>query len=141
MPISRATGLVLWRWLPLRRRWGIIQLIAVLSLLGIGIGTATLLSVQSIFKGFHHTVQELLLRYEPHLQLLPAQGHTLEMDSTTIARYAELFRARQVLPVISRRVLVRRGGRLPAGNRDCAEHSPWLLELPHPGASGSPCGR
>ncbi|GBD06391.1 Lipoprotein-releasing system transmembrane protein LolC [bacterium HR21] len=110
MRSTAALWLLLWRWLPLRRRWGIIQLIALLSLLGIGIGTATLLSVQSIFKGFHRTVQTLLLRYEPHLQLLPAQGQWLTMSPESLASYAQRLRARAFMPVISGRILVRRGG-------------------------------
>lgn len=107
---DRALWLLLWRWLPLRRRWGMIQLIALLSLLGIALGTATLLSVQSIFKGFHQTVQELLLRYEPHVQLLPQQGQWLTMSPESLSLYSQRLRARQVMPVISGRIAVRHGG-------------------------------
>ncbi|MCS7176622.1 MAG: ABC transporter permease [Candidatus Kapabacteria bacterium] len=101
--------LLLWRWLLLRRRWGIIQIIAALSVVGIGIGTATLLSVLSIFKGFHQAVQVLLLRYEPHLRILPARGQWLSVTEDTLQRYARTVGARAVLPMISQKFLLQRG--------------------------------
>lgn len=109
MPSWRAVGLLLVRWLPLRQRWGMVQLIALLSVLGIGIGTATLLSVLSIFKGFHHAVQELLLRYDPHVRIAPTRGQWFWLSPDSAAYYARVVDARAALLQRSGRVVVQRG--------------------------------
>ncbi|MCS7170159.1 MAG: FtsX-like permease family protein [Candidatus Kapabacteria bacterium] len=110
MFLRAALRLLLWRWLLLRRRWGMIQLIAVLSVLGIGIGTATLLSVLSIFKGFHRAVESLLLRYEPHLRIVSSRGQWFSMAPDTIKHYARIAGAQAILPTISGRLIAQRGG-------------------------------
>lgn len=104
-----AVRLLLWRWLPLRRRWGPIQFIALLSAIGIALGTATLVSVLSIFKGFHHAVQGLLLRYEPHVRLVPQTGPWFRLSPDTLQLYARLLDARVAMPTITLRLVARCG--------------------------------
>lgn len=103
MAYRTGVSLLLWRWLPLRRRWGVIQIIAALSVVGIAIGAGTLLSVLSIFKGFHHAAQTLLLRYDPHIRLVPVQGQWMVAPPETLKAYARLSGAQAVMPVVSLR--------------------------------------
>ncbi len=103
-----AVFLLLWRWLPLRRRWGVIQLIAGLSTIGIAIGIATLLSVMSIFKGFHSAVEELILQYDPHLRIVAMRGQYFQLSPDSIQRYAALLHARAVMPTVNARLIAQR---------------------------------
>jgi len=87
----------------------VIQIIAALSVVGIAIGAGTLLSVLSIFKGFHHAAQTLLLRYDPHIRLVPVQGQWMVAPPETLKAYARLSGAQAVMPVVSLRLMARHG--------------------------------
>lgn len=78
-----------------KKRENFITIISVLSMLGVLVGTAALITVLSVFNGFSSLVTDLLLVFDPHVRIT-AKAIPVDVDSTpstsqaTIARYAEL---------------------------------------------------
>jgi lipoprotein-releasing system permease protein len=67
-----------------KKRENFITIISVLSMLGITVGTAALITVLSVFNGFSSLVTDLLLVYDPHVrisanpnQVQPEDGESL----------------------------------------------------------------
>lgn len=65
------------RYLRAKRRNHFISFISLLSMLGIGLGVAVLITVLSVMNGFHKELKDRILGMMPHLMMM---GYTTEMD-------------------------------------------------------------
>src|SRR3546814_1592126 len=82
--------LVAMRYLRARRQEGFISVIAVFSLLGIGLGVATLIIVMSVMNGFRHELLTRILGLNGHMTLYSnrSEEHTSELQSLMRHSYA-----------------------------------------------------
>ncbi|MCX7906988.1 MAG: ABC transporter permease [Bacteroidetes bacterium] len=94
------------RYLFSPRRWRFISVLSGISVLGVAIGVTMLIVVLSVFNGFYTLVRDLLLSFDPHVRLVPAQGPYLR----EVARWRALAEgapyARQVSPYIEGKALL-----------------------------------
>ncbi|MDP6953659.1 MAG: lipoprotein-releasing system transmembrane subunit LolC, partial [Alphaproteobacteria bacterium] len=73
---SRLERWVAWRYLRARRREGFISVVAGFSLVGIGLGVATLIVVLSVMSGFREELLSRLLGINGHVTVQPAGSAT-----------------------------------------------------------------
>jgi lipoprotein-releasing system permease protein len=72
--------MVAMRYLRARRQEGFVSVIAVFSLLGIGLGVATLIVVMSVMNGFHVELLNKILGFNAHLTLSSSSGNGVVAD-------------------------------------------------------------
>lgn len=102
-----------------REKENFITIISVLSMLGITVGTAALITVLSVFNGFSSLVTDLLLVFDPHVRITAAStptDSTSESSSRTfitdyrpvVQQVGPLAKANSISPVVQGKcVLVR----------------------------------
>lgn len=78
------------RYLFARKSQNIINIISMISSIGIMVGTAALLIVMSVFNGLHGFVGSLFGSFDPDLKIEPAEGKVFEADSTYIVSIKEI---------------------------------------------------
>jgi lipoprotein-releasing system permease protein len=106
---SRFEWMVAMRYLRPRRQEGFISVIALFSLLGIGLGVATLIIVMSVMNGFREELMSRILGLNGHLSVYgPAEGLT---DYETLTRrVAGVSEVVTVNPMIEQQVMVTASG-------------------------------
>ncbi len=70
-------------WLALKYLWGqksahVIRIMSLLSVLGIAMGTMSLLLVLAVFNGFEDLLAQMVSRFNPDVKVLPARGKFLD---------------------------------------------------------------
>jgi lipoprotein-releasing system permease protein len=74
------------RYLFARGSTNAIHIISGISVVGIGIGTAALILVLSVFNGFEDLLSGLFGYFNPEIKITPSKGKTFEADSSLLAR-------------------------------------------------------
>lgn len=97
------------RYLRARRKEGFISVIAGFSLVGIGLGVATLIIVMAVMTGFRETLIEQILGVNPHLNVTSQQEKFEDYDTLAVA-IRQVDGVMRVSPTIEGQVL--------ASNRD-----------------------
>lgn len=67
-----------------------INLITWISILGMGIGTAALILILSVFNGFEGILGNLLQSYNPDLKITPLKGLYLDLDDARLKKIGEI---------------------------------------------------
>ena len=75
--------LVAMRYLRARRQEGFVSVIALFSLLGIGLGVATLIVVMSVMNGFRAELLDRILGFNAHLSISSNGGPVADYDKVT----------------------------------------------------------
>lgn len=83
MIFSAFERLVAMRYLRARRQEGFVSVIALFSLLGIGLGVATLIVVMSVMNGFRAELLDRILGFNAHLSISANGGPVQEYDKLT----------------------------------------------------------
>ena len=83
MIFSAFERLVAMRYLRARRQEGFVSVIALFSLLGIGLGVATLIVVMSVMNGFRAELLDRILGFNAHLSISANSGPVHEYDKLT----------------------------------------------------------
>ena len=96
--------MVAWRYLRARRREGFISVIAGFSLLGIGLGVATLIIVMSVMNGFRQELLGRILGVGGHLNVY-SQGVALTNYDSLADRIRKVSEVVSVLPVVDGQVM------------------------------------
>lgn len=65
------------RYLRSKRQMRFINIIMLVSIVGITVGVAALVIVLSVFNGFNGVVTQVLVNFDPHLRIEPARGKSL----------------------------------------------------------------
>ncbi len=92
-----------------KKSTNVINLISLISIAGIAIGTAALLIILSIFNGLEDLIISRYNSFDPDLKVLPEKGKTFPFDSTTYAKLLKLDGIKCVVPVVEENVLVKYG--------------------------------
>jgi lipoprotein-releasing system permease protein len=85
MIFSAFERMVAMRYLRARRQEGFISVIAGFSLLGIGLGVATLIIVMSVMNGFRHELLGRVLGLNGHISMLGVMGKVDDFDQAAAA--------------------------------------------------------
>jgi len=83
MIFSAFERLVAMRYLRARRQEGFVSVIALFSLLGIGLGVATLIVVMSVMNGFRAELLDRILGFNAHLSISSNGGPVADYDKVT----------------------------------------------------------
>jgi lipoprotein-releasing system permease protein len=97
--------MVAWRYLRARRREGFISVIAGFSLLGIGLGVATLIIVMSVMNGFRQELLGRILGVGGHLNVFSQSVALTDYDNLA-DRLRKVQGVVSVLPVVDGQVMV-----------------------------------
>lgn len=89
-PMSVARRIALRYLSSLRHEGRFVSFIAGVSVLGIALGVAALITVLSVMNGFQAEIQERMLSMTPHVRLIAPEGHAPQAVSTWSQRLANL---------------------------------------------------
>jgi lipoprotein-releasing system permease protein len=106
------------RYLRSKRQLRFINIIMLVSVIGITVGVAALIIVLSVFNGFNTVVTEVLVGFDPHLRIEAARGKAFEVPPTLLQQLRDdpriaasspfiASKALLITPRVSRVVLVR----------------------------------
>ncbi len=70
------------RYLGSKRQMRFINIIMAVSVIGITVGVAALIVVLSVFNGFNGVVTGVLVGFDPHVRIEPAEGATMEITDS-----------------------------------------------------------
>jgi lipoprotein-releasing system permease protein len=92
-----------------KKSTNVINLISLISVIGIAIGTAALLIILSIFNGLEDLIISRYNSFDPDLKVLPVSGKTFTVDSTMYLQLEKIEGIKCVVPVLEENVLVKYG--------------------------------
>lgn len=78
------------RYLFAKKSHNVINIISLISAIGIGIGSMALIIILSVYNGFDTLVKSFYQEYQPDFIITPAQGKTFTADSLLISRIEQL---------------------------------------------------
>lgn len=124
--------MVAMRYLRARRREGFISVIAGFSLLGIGLGVATLIIVMSVMNGFRQELLSRILGLNGHITVTAVEGPLLDYP-TMAADLRNLPDIVGVTPLIEGQVMMTSGGQVAGAlvrgmTLDDLEHHPIIAD-------------
>ena len=96
------------RYLISRKSHNIINIVSLISLGGITIGTMALILVLSVFNGFEGLVLDLFNSFNPDLKVTAARGKTFHMDQVPKEKLKEIHGVKWVVEVAEENALARR---------------------------------
>jgi lipoprotein-releasing system permease protein len=96
------------RYLRSRRNAGFFSFIAAIAILGVALGTATLIIALSVLGGFEREITEKVVGFTSHVQVLGFQNLPLKDYQATVSRLEEAFPVvTTVSPYVAREALIR----------------------------------
>ena len=93
------------RYIITKRSFHFISVITFLSLIGITVGVAALISVLSIFNGFQDLTKAQFIGFDPHLRIIPQKGAWIQVDDTLISKLRAIPQVKLATTTISGRVV------------------------------------
>src|SRR5512135_2865174 len=70
------------RYLRSKRQLRFINIIMLVSVIGITVGVAALVIVLSVFNGFNSVVTDVLVGFDPHIRIEPATGKAMTLTDS-----------------------------------------------------------
>ena len=78
------------RYLFSRKSHSAINVISIVSVLGVAVATMALVCTLSVFNGFHSLVASLFTSLDPELKIVPTEGKTFSEDDASLAKVRKL---------------------------------------------------
>lgn len=72
------------RYLFAKKSHHAINIISIISVLGVAVATMALVCTLSVFNGFHHLVATLFTAFDPELKIVPTEGKTFSEEESSI---------------------------------------------------------
>jgi lipoprotein-releasing system permease protein len=94
------------RYLRSKRQMRFINIIMLVSVIGITVGVAALIVVLSVFNGFNSVVTGVLVGFDPHLRIEPFRGKTMEIPDSLTRRLTADTRIAAWSPFIESKALI-----------------------------------
>ena len=88
-----------------------INIISMISLLGVALATTALVCVLSVFNGFHDLVASLFTAFDPELEMLPAEGQTFSENASAVKAVRQYKDVAVASGSLQNRALARYDGR------------------------------
>jgi lipoprotein-releasing system permease protein len=98
--------LIAQRYLRSRRQLRFINIIMLVSVVGITVGVAALVIVLSVFNGFNSVVTEVLVGFDPHIRIEPAAGRTMALSDSLMKEVRKDARVVATAPYIANKALL-----------------------------------
>lgn len=98
---------IAFRYLLSRKSTNAINVITLVSMIGMGAGTMALILVLSVFNGFEGLVVSLYHAFNPDMQITATEGKVFEADEQTIGKIAALGEVEHVSRVLEENVILR----------------------------------
>lgn len=86
-----------------------INIISLISVIGVTVGTGALITVLSVFNGFENLVISLYNSFDPDIKVTAAKGKTFSDQELTVAQLKAISGVRYVTAVLEENALVRYG--------------------------------
>ncbi len=94
------------RYLFSKKTNNVVNIISIISLFGVAVGTMSLVIVLSVFNGFDEVIKNQFNSYDPDLKISIKQGKFFKIDSAKIKEIQSLPEVEDVCGVIEENVLV-----------------------------------
>jgi lipoprotein-releasing system permease protein len=94
------------RYLRSKRQLRFINIIMLVSFIGITVGVAALVIVLAVFNGFNSVVTEVLVGFDPHVRIEPARGKGLQVPDSLLRAVAADPRVAAAAPYIASKALL-----------------------------------
>jgi lipoprotein-releasing system permease protein len=95
------------RYLFSKKKRNFINIISIVSVVGVAIGTAAMVIVLSVFNGLEDFTRSLYSSYHADLEITPVKGKSFAADSLLLARLARIEGVKAVTEVIADDALLR----------------------------------
>ena len=100
------------RYLFSKKKQNAINIISIISMVGVAIGTTALIVVLSVFNGIDTLLTEATDSFTPDLTISPAKGKFITTDTTLIDQLARMPEISSCDPVVEENSLVKFGDKL-----------------------------
>jgi lipoprotein-releasing system permease protein len=97
------------RYLFSKKSHNLINVISLISMIGLGIGTAALIVVLSVFNGFEHVISSLYQSFNPDFMITAKQGKTFHFVQFPVEKIQRLSGVAQVVQVVEEDALFKYG--------------------------------
>jgi lipoprotein-releasing system permease protein len=94
------------RYLRSKRQMRFINIIMLVSVIGITVGVAALVIVLSVFNGFNSVVTNVLVGFDPHIRIEAARGTSFESPAAALRAIEDDPRVAAVAPYIASKALL-----------------------------------
>jgi len=99
------------RYLIAKKSHNAINIISIISVIGVGIGTMALIVILSVFNGFDQLVQSLYNSFYPDLKITATEGKVFFLDTIQAGKLKEIKGVSFVSQVVEENALLRYGER------------------------------
>lgn len=76
-----------WRYFLSRRLSGAVNVLTIISVVGIGLGSAALIMVLSVFNGFQGLIQQVFSTFDPDIKVIAAEGRYLQASDSLLTYF------------------------------------------------------
>ncbi|MBI5473976.1 MAG: ABC transporter permease [Ignavibacteriae bacterium] len=104
--MMRVERLIALRYLRSKQQTQFINIIMLVSVVGITVGVAALIVVLSVFNGFNKVVTDVLVGFDPHIRVLPATGKSFGRVDSILKVMALVPRVQAASPYVEHKALV-----------------------------------
>jgi lipoprotein-releasing system permease protein len=135
----KVDNLISLRYIFPKHSFNFISYITFLSILGIIIGNASLVAVQSIFNGFQELTLKQIVGIDPHIRLIPQKGNFINLNDIDIEKIKDIGEINFINPTLQSKVVAVHNSKMQVFNLIGLEPNSLLFkdELPRYLISGS----
>lgn len=106
---TKAALFIAWRYLFSKKKHNVINIISIISAIGIIVSSAALVIVLSVFNGMEGLVRNSFNRFNPDIEITAKEGKVIELDSFPLAQLKQLPNLKSLHEVVSDLTLVNYG--------------------------------
>lgn len=99
-------NLIAIRYIFPKHSYNFISFITLLSIIGIIIGNAALISVQSIFNGFQELTLQQIVGIDPHIRIIPSKSNLLSLKEINLLEIRKISEIKSINPVIQSKIII-----------------------------------
>ncbi len=100
------------RYLISKKTQNVINIISLISVIGIATGTMALIIVLSVYNGFEGLIQNMYGAFDADLKITPAKGKFFKADSTLVNTIALKYHDFEIIEVLEENVLLKYGEKM-----------------------------
>jgi len=102
----RYERLIAQRYIRSKRQLRFINIIMLVSVIGITVGVAALIVVLSVFNGFNSVVTQVLVGFDPHIKIEPVKGKSMDLSESLFQAIDDEGRIGAASPFIASKALL-----------------------------------
>lgn len=103
------------RYLVAKKSHNLINIITLISVVGVGVGTFALIVVLSVFNGFEQVITQMVSSVSPDLLIEPVKGKQFNIDQIDFQKIEKLKEVNHLIKVIEEDALFRHGDKQHIG--------------------------